>query len=76
MINIEIGYPLDLIHENNNDDDYIAYNHIKIKSLVIFSHNQENVEKIYKLNLGNIYCNYLFPDELTNFKLDEKTQSN
>ena len=73
LINIEIGYPLDLIHENNNDDNYITYNHIKIKSLVIYSHNQENVEKIYKLNLGNIYCNYLFPDELTNFKLDEKT---
>ena len=72
LINIEIGYPLDLIQENNNDN-YISYNHIKIKSLNIYSHNNNDIEKIYKLNSENISCNYLFADELNNFKLDENT---
>ena len=75
LINIEIGYPLDLIQENNLNINYISYNHIKIKSILIYSHNKDkdDAENIYKLNLENIACNYLFSDELTNFKLDENT---
>ena len=72
MINIEIGYPLDLIKEEQNNE-FKLYNHIKLKSFFIFSENKNNIEKIYKLSLDNITCNYIFPDELTNFKLDENT---
>ena len=73
LINIEIGYPLDLIQENDNNINFISYNHIKIRSLNIYSHNKNDIEKIYKLNLENISCNYLFSDELNNFKLDDNT---
>ena len=72
IINIEIGYPLDLIQENNNNN-FILYNHIKLKSFAIYLYNKDNIEKIYKLNYENIKCNNLFPDELHNFKLDENT---
>ena len=72
MINIEVGYPLDLIHEDK-DNKFKLYNHINLKSFFIFSQNKNKIENIYKLSLENITCNYIFPDEIKNFKLDENT---
>ena len=73
IINIEIGYPLDLINEYKDNNKFILYNHIKLKSFEIISHNENDIENIYKLNTENISFNYLFIEELTNFKLDENT---
>ena len=72
MINIEVGYPLDLVHEDK-DNKFKLYNHINLKSFFIFSQNKNEIENIYKLPLENITCNYIFPDEIKNFKLDENT---
>ena len=72
MINIEVGYPLDLVHEDK-DNKFKLYNHINLKSFFIFSQNKNEIENLYKLPLENIACNYIFPDEIKNFKLDENT---
>ena len=71
-IDIEIGYPLDLVEEKK-ENKFELYNHIIVKSFDIFSKTKEDIENIYKLSLEQITCNYLFPDELTDFKLDENT---
>ena len=73
---IKIGFPLDLVKEQY-DNNFKLFNHIKIKSLQIFLQNNETKEinkNIYQLVVGNIACDYVFADELTNFKLDENTK--
>ena len=75
-IKMKIGFPLDLVKEIF-DTKFKLFNHIKIKSLKIFlqkSDTKEIVKNIYQLVIGKISCDYLFADELTNFKLDENTK--
>ena len=75
-IKIKIGFPLDLVKETKMDK-FKLYNHIKIKSLRIFLQNPDTKEiekNIYQLSIRKISCDYLFADELTNFKFDENTK--
>ena len=75
-IKIKIGFPLDLVKETE-DTKFKMFNHIKLKSLKIFLQNKETNEitrNIYQLIIGKISCDYLFADELTNFKLDNNTK--
>ena len=72
IINLEIGFPLDLI-KNKKNINFKLYSYIKIKSFDIFTKNKNSIENIYKLYIDKISCDYLFSDELTNFKLDENT---
>ena len=72
---IKVGFPLDLVKDKKMTK-FKLYNHIKIKSLRIYLQNSETKEiekNIYHLSIGKISCDYLFADELTNFKLDENT---
>ena len=73
---IKIGFPLDLVKEVY-DNEFKLFKHIKIKSLKIFlqkSDKKENIRNIYQLVIDKISCDYLFADELTNFKLDDNTK--
>ena len=73
---IKIGFPIDLV-KDKKIPKFKSYSHIKIKSLRIFMQNSETKEiekNIYQLSIGKISCDYLFADELTNFKLDENTK--
>ena len=75
-IKMKIGFPLDLVKEIY-DIKFKLFSHIKLKSLTIFlqkSDIKEKLKKIYQLVIGKISCDYLFADELTNFKLDENTK--
>ena len=75
-IKLKIGFPLDLVKEVD-DRKFKNFNHIKLKSLKIFLQKKETneiIKNIYQLVIGNITCDYLFADELTNFKLDENTK--
>ena len=75
-IKIRIGFPLDLVKEVY-DNKFKLFNHIKIKSFKIFLQNndaKEAISNIYQLAVGKISCDYLFADELTNFKLGENTK--
>ena len=75
-IRIKIGFPLDLVKETE-DSKFKMFNHIKLKSLKIFLQNNDTKEItkiIYQLIIGKISCDYLFADELTNFKLDDNTK--
>ena len=74
-IKVKIGFPLDLVKETE-DSKFKMFNHIKLKSLKIILQNKETNEitrNIYQLIIGKISCDYLFADELTNFKLDDNT---
>ena len=73
---IKIGFPLDLLKEVY-DYKFKLLNHIKLKSFKIFlqkNDTREIVKNVYQLPIGKISCDYLFADELTNFKLDENTK--
>ena len=75
-IKLKIGFPLDLVKEVD-DRKFKNFSHIKLKSLKIFLQKKETneiIQNIYQLVIGNISCDYLFADELTNFKLDENTK--
>ena len=75
-IKLKIGFPLDLVKEID-DRKFKNFSHIKLKSLKIFLRKKgtnEIFQSIYQLVIGNISCDYLFADELTNFKLDENTK--
>ena len=73
---IKIGFPLDLL-KDVNDNKFKMFNHMKLKSFNIFlqkNDTKEIVNTIYKLIIGKISCDYLFADELTNFKLNDNTK--
>ena len=75
-IKAKIGFPLDLV-KDVDDIKFKLFNHIKLKTLKIFLQNNETreiIENEYQLIIGKISCDYLFADELTNFKLDENTK--
>jgi len=75
-IKLKVGFPIDLVKEVD-DRKFKNFNHIKLKSLKIFLQKKETYEiikNIYQLVIGNISFDYLFADELTNFKLDENTK--
>ena len=75
-ITIKIGFPLDLV-KDVFDNKFKMFSHIKIKSLKIFlqkNDTKEIIKNIYQLLIEKISCDYLFADELTNFKLDENTK--
>jgi hypothetical protein len=75
-IKLKIGFPLGLVKEID-DRKFKNFNHIKLKSLKIFLQKRDSneiIKNIYQLVIENISCDYLFADELTNFKLDENTK--
>jgi hypothetical protein len=75
-IKINIGFPLDLV-KDVNDDKFKIYSLIKIESFRIFLQDndiKENIINIYQLLINKIGCDFLFADELTTFKLNENTK--